>query len=86
MHLNLVRTITDSYMTELINAYFYSFNNHEINHTKRTEELKANVGKKILGFARLSKISRYILYYMSSFIVSRIFFVKNQFYNRWICH
>ena len=73
-------------MTELINAYFYSFNNHEINHTKRTEELKANVGKKILGFARLSKISRYILYYMSSFIVSRIFFVKNQFYNRWICH
>ena len=69
-------SVTKAYLLELINAYYYSFYNYNVNHAERTKLVKKIVGNKILAIEDVSKISRIILYYFPSYLVSSFFKVK----------
>ena len=70
-------TITESYLLELINSYCFSFNNKHIDHLGRTKSLKKVVKKNIMGFNRLAKMSRIMLYYATPRVASLYFSLKN---------
>ena len=72
----VLNDVSKSYLNELINAYFYSFNYGHVNCYKRTKILKAAVGKAVLDVNDLSIVSRYILYYCSSYLASKIFKIR----------
>ena len=69
---------TRAYLLELINAYYCSFYNSNVNHIERTTLVKNIVGNKILAVEEISKISRIILYYLPSYLASLFFKIKAQ--------
>ena len=71
-----LNNVTKAYLLGLINAYFYSFYNGNINNIERTTLIKNIVGNKILAVEEISKISRIILYYFPSYLVNCIFKLK----------
>lgn len=71
-----LNNVTSSYLLQLINAYYCSFYNSNVNHIERTRLVKKNVGNKILAIEDISIISRIILYYFPSSLASFIFKLK----------
>ena len=74
--------VTEKYFNELINSYFHSFYIKKVNLLERTFFVKNISGKMILYCNRLSKVTRYIFYYLSPYLVSKFFYIKALLFKR----
>lgn len=77
---NEINNTVESYLTDLICSFFESFKHKGINHWERTRSIKRIIDKRILNFRELSRTSRFILYYLPSFLVTPLFVAKARYF------